>query len=88
MVFGHAPIILPSVVDVAIPFLRSFYGHLALLHLSLAVRVAADLGEWTGARQWGGLANGLAILLFLANTARAVRIGQSAEAETAQRSRL
>lgn len=88
MVFGHAPIILPSVMDIAIPFRRSFYGHLALLHLSLVVRVTGDLGVWMDARQWGGFASGLAILLFLANTAHAVRIGQSLHAETARRSRL
>ncbi|MDP3084855.1 MAG: hypothetical protein Q8N44_14370, partial [Rubrivivax sp.] len=35
MVFGHAPIIFPAVLRVAVPYHPSFYGPLALLHASL-----------------------------------------------------
>ncbi len=78
MIFAHAPIILPSVMDVSMPFQNSFYAHLILLHLSLLLRIGGDLAEWPPARMWGGLLNGLAILLFLANNIRAVRIGHQA----------
>ncbi|RME44851.1 MAG: hypothetical protein D6796_11275 [Caldilineae bacterium] len=73
MIFGHAPIIFPAVSGRAIPFSPRFYSHLALLHLSLVLRVAGDLGGSLPLRQWGGLLNVAAILLFLLNTALAVR---------------
>ncbi len=75
MIFAHAPIILPSVMDVSMPFQNSFYAHLILLHLSLLLRIVGDLAELPPVRMWGGLLNGLAILLFLANNIRAVAIG-------------
>jgi len=70
MVFGHAPLILPAVLGVALPFRRAFYGHWALLHLSLLVRLGG-LVPWGAALRWGGLLNALAIVLFLGNTVRA-----------------
>jgi hypothetical protein len=75
MIFAHAPIILPSVMDVSMPFQNAFYAHLLLLHLSLLLRVGADLTAAPTARMWGGLLNGVAIVLFLANNIRAVAIG-------------
>jgi len=36
-------------------------------------RVAGDLLVWLPARQWGGLFNVIALLLFLFNTVKAVR---------------
>lgn len=76
MIFGHAPIILPSLMGVALPFRRAFYGHWALLHLSLLLRIGGDLATWVEAQRWGALGNALAILLFLANSIRAARLGQ------------
>lgn len=73
MIFGHAPVIFPAVLGRPITFHPIFYAHLALLHLSLALRIVGDLGSWLPGRQWGGLLNVVALLLFLANTARAVR---------------
>ena len=78
MIFGHAPIILPSVLGVALPFRRAFYAHWALLHLSVLARVGGDLGLPMLAPAWSGLANVLAIVLFLVNSARAVRLGPEA----------
>lgn len=75
MIFGHAPIILPAVLGRAMPYRPTFYAHLVLLHLSLALRVVADLGGDLSARQWGGLLNVIAVLLFLFATARAIRSG-------------
>lgn len=79
MIFGHAPVIVPSVLGVDIPFTRWFYAHLMLLHGSLALRLAGDGAGWDAARLWGGAGNLAAILLFLiltvrmAVTARALR---------------
>ena len=75
MIFAHAPIILPSVTEVSLPFQKSFYAHLILLHLSLLLRIGGDLAELASIRMWGGLLNGLAILVFFANNVRAVAIG-------------
>ncbi len=81
MIFGHAPIILPSVLGVGLPFRRAFYCHWALLHASLAIRVGSDLALWLPGQRWGGLGNALAIVLFLANTVRAIVAGEGGRHE-------
>lgn len=73
MIFAHAPIILPTITGLALPFQSAFYWHAALLHLSLLLRVAGDLSALLPLQRWGGLLNALAIFLFLANNIRAVR---------------
>lgn len=73
MIFGHAPVIVPAVLRVRLPFAPWFYGHVALLHVSLLIRVvlgdAARLDLW-----WriGGVGTELAVLAFLAASATAV----------------
>lgn len=78
MIFGHAPVILPGVLGVTVAFSRRFYLHLALLHASLVLRIAGDLAISIPARQWGGLLNVVAVVLFLLQTALAVRQGRRA----------
>ncbi|MGE5589935.1 MAG: hypothetical protein ACM3ZA_04890 [Bacillota bacterium] len=80
MIFAHAPVIFPAVMGRALPYRPVFYTHLALLHLSLALRVAGDLTDWLAGRQWGGMLNVFALLFFLFNTAAAVRGARSAAA--------
>ena len=83
MVFAHAPVIFPAVLGVSLQYSQAFYLHVAVLHVSLVLRVVGDfvdvLGRW---RVWGGLLNAAALLLFLFNTARATalsrRTGRSA----------
>lgn len=65
MIFAHAPIILPAVVHVTVPFHPVFYLPPLLLHAGLALRVAGDLAGTPALRQWGGLVNVIAILLFI-----------------------
>ncbi len=65
MIFGHAPIILPALLPVDITYRSIFYAPLVLLQGSLIVRVMADLMLNQTLRQWAGLFNVLAILLFL-----------------------
>jgi hypothetical protein len=71
MVFGHAPIIFPAVLGSPaslgqpIAYRSYFYAPLLLLHLSLVLRLAGEFGGWILVRQWAGLLNALAILLFL-----------------------
>lgn len=76
MVFGHAPVIFPAVLRVAVPYHPLFYAPLALLHLSLAVRLAGDAAgafEW---RSLGGLLNAVALAAFILNTIAAVIRGR------------
>jgi hypothetical protein len=71
MLFAHAPIILPAVLGRPVPYRSGFYGHLALLNVSILLRLGADLWGWTAGRRWGGLFGVLAILVFLVTTAGA-----------------
>jgi hypothetical protein len=73
MVFAHAPIIWPSVLGGELRFHPRFYAHLVLLHLSVLLRVAADLAGSAPARRWAVALNTLSVLLFLLNTAAARR---------------
>lgn len=66
MVFGHAPIILPAVLRVALGYTPWFYLALLALHLSLALRVAGDLAGVYTLRTAGSIGNAAAILLFIA----------------------
>ncbi|HEX5191168.1 MAG TPA: hypothetical protein VFW09_00075 [Solirubrobacteraceae bacterium] len=73
MVFAHAPVIVPAVLRVPLPYSRGFYAQLVLLHVSLAVRlIGGDLLDDDVLWRWGGIANETAILLFLFATAFAV----------------
>lgn len=79
MVFGHAPIIFPAVLRVAVPYHPYFYAPLALLHASLLIRLA---GDWTLSlpwRAWGGMLNGVAVLAFVVGTVAAVIRGKLGE---------
>lgn len=73
MIFGHAPIIFPAVLGTPINFQPGFYFHLALLHLSLLVRVVGDYANLPAVRMWGGLLNETAILIFIGMTIYSVR---------------
>jgi hypothetical protein len=73
MIFGHAPVIFPAVLGIAIPYRPAFYGHLLALHLSLILRVGAGLYDWMPGRLWGAMLNVIALLLFLFNTIAAAR---------------
>lgn len=72
MVFGHAPIIFPAVTGLPVHYHPIFYAHLALLHLSLGLRVVGDLGGWHALRSAGGLLNAMTILVFALNTVAGV----------------
>lgn len=73
MIFAHAPIVFPAVLGVAMIYSARFYAPLVLLHISLLLRVVADLAGWQQVRLWGGLLNAIVILLFLAGTLLSLR---------------
>lgn len=80
MVFGHAPIVLPSVAGVPFPYRPALYLPLAVLHGSLALRLlgdmAGDMAYEPGWRLAGGVGNGAAVLLFALTAIAAVRAGR------------
>ena len=78
MIFAHGPIILPVITGVKMAFLKSFYIHAILLHLSLVLRVYGDLAPVTAAQKWGGALNALAIILFVMNNIRGVKVAKAA----------
>jgi hypothetical protein len=77
MIFAHAPLIFPAVLQRQLPYRNSFFVHSAVLHLSLVVRMTGDLSGSYEAYEWGALLNVLAVLVFVANTMRAIVLGMS-----------
>ena len=75
MVFAHAPVIVPAVLGVPLPYRRRSTAPLALLHVGLVVRLAGDAAGNVTAWRWGGALNELAILGFVAVAARTVVAG-------------
>ncbi len=65
LIFGHAPIIFPSVLGISFPYSPLFYSYLFLLQISLILRLAGDLLLSPQVRRIGGLLNGVTLLLFL-----------------------
>jgi hypothetical protein len=85
MVFGHAPIIFPAVLKVAVPYHATFYVPLALLHASVALRVAGDATGDFGFVRLGGLLGAVALAAFIVGTVAAVVRGRAAAGRTAAR---
>ena len=84
MIFGHAPVIFPAVLRVTMRYTPAFYVPLAVLHASLAVRVAGDVAvrlDWLRA---GALGNAAAIALFVATALVAVVRGGRAQRRPGQ----
>ncbi len=85
MVFAHAPVILPAILGIPLPYRATFYLHVGVLHVSLILRVAGDLvdslGRW---RVWGGLLNVVALLLFVFSTGRSIATARSAAVSVTQ----
>lgn len=76
MIFGHAPIIAPMLLGRQLAWGRHFYGPLVILQASLLLRIAGGLTGWLPGRAWGALLNVVAVLLFVAVTARAAIVGR------------
>ena len=65
MIFGHAPIILPALTGRGVAlYTPVLYVPLALMHGALLVRLVGDLLPDLALRQWGGLLNVIAVVLF------------------------
>ena len=84
MVFGHAPIIFPAVLRVPVPYHPWFYGPLALLHVSLLVRLAGDACGQFALTRLGGALNALALIAFIVSTVTAVLLANRSPSSAAK----
>ena len=66
MIFGHAPIIFPAILGLRIGFHPVAYLPLALLQVSVVMRVVGDLAPDAQLRMTGGLLGAIAIALYAA----------------------
>lgn len=82
MVIGHAPIIGPAVLGITLPLRPSAWVPLVLLHVSVAVRVGADLAGSSWLRGWAAHGNVTALLLFVAIAAVTARRASRARSRT------
>jgi hypothetical protein len=64
MIFAHAPTILPVIVGGRPTYTAWLYTPLALLHASLALRLAGDLFESVALRKWSGTLTVFAVLAY------------------------
>ena len=66
MIFGHAPIILPAVTGLRVRYSAAVYVPLVLLHLSVLLRIAADLFERIEMRAISGPVTIIALACYAA----------------------
>jgi hypothetical protein len=66
MIFGHAPIILPAVIGLRVRYSAAAYVPLVVLHLSVLLRIAADLFERVEMRAISGPATIIAFAGYAA----------------------
>lgn len=67
MIFGHAPLIFPTVLGLPVQYRWTFWLPVFVLHGSLLMRLAGDLTGFFPARAWGASGNAFAVGLFLLN---------------------
>ena len=83
MIFGHAPLIFPSVLKIPLQYRPYFYLPLVMLHASVLFHILSDLYGLSEGRKWGALLNAAAILLFFAaNIASAIGAKRKIKAGT------
>jgi hypothetical protein len=73
MVFGHALLILPAVARLRLRYAPILFLPLALLHLSVALRVGGGLAGWEAGRQGSGIITVIALLTFVGGLVMARR---------------
>ncbi|HMQ78300.1 MAG TPA: hypothetical protein PKE39_00925 [Ignavibacteria bacterium] len=77
MIFAHAPVILPAVLNLKIsPFGKSLYIWYILLNVTLLFRVVAVFPEVARYKMWAGMFNGIAIIGFFVNMVVLARLAK------------
>ena len=70
MIFAHGPMILPGVIGISFStYHKVFYGWLALLHVSLFIRIFADVTVATELRKISGMMTAIGIIGYFATLA-------------------
>lgn len=83
MIFAHAPVILPAVLRVRLPYHPVMIVPAALLHGSLALRIlVGDARQTEWARQVGGVLNITALLLFVVVTVTSIVVASRRSSRT------
>lgn len=76
MIMAHAPVILPAVLRRPLPYRPTMIAPVVLLHASLVARIVVGDGrELPVVVQWSGVANEVAVLLFVGLAAFSVLRG-------------
>lgn len=65
MVIGHALIIFPAVTRLNMPYSALFYLPLIVLQASVLLRIIGELSRDGGLLAYGGIANGIALAVFI-----------------------
>lgn len=82
MIMAHAPVILPAVLRKPLPYRWFLYLPVALLHVSLGVRLlGGDAWGNVDALHWGGALNVIAVLLFVVLAVTSAVMGPPAAAQ-------
>ncbi|MEJ5237403.1 MAG: hypothetical protein WHT82_03490 [Limisphaera sp.] len=84
MIFGHAPVIFPSVLGLPVVFRAWSYAPLVVLHGSLGLRLMADAAGWASGRAWGAAGNAVAIGLFFLTMLGSHAVGATRPARSPQ----
>lgn len=77
MIFGHAPIIFPAILELPIRFRKLAYFPLVLLNLSLALRIAGDCTGDPENRLWGALIGAASIGIYFIVTLSSLKPAES-----------
>ena len=71
MIFAHAPVVLPAVLGIRLPYRPRFWVHMVGFQLATIVRLAADFAGLAGLRTTAGIVSALMLALFVASSAAA-----------------
>lgn len=76
MIMAHAPVILPAVLRVPLPYRPFLYLPLIVLHVALVVRVLGDFRELPDLVRLGGYGNVAALVLFVVLAVTTALVGE------------
>jgi hypothetical protein len=66
MVFGHALLVFPAILQIRLAYSPLLYLALALLQSAVALRIGSDLAEWAEGRMWSGSLTAFALAALAA----------------------
>ncbi|HEU5287298.1 MAG TPA: hypothetical protein VFV20_02755 [Candidatus Limnocylindria bacterium] len=78
MIFAHGPIVVPAVIGTAIAYRRALYAPLAILEVSVALRVIGDALGRGDVRDAGAIGIALAVVSFMAVMGTSIRMRRQA----------